>query len=1046
MRNAFILATLVLWLAVRSPLIAQVDVTPFGRDIREDHTVSIQWPEMRRIIRVEVSFLAEAEIPQASAMKLEYWHHVWQGEAQRRYGDTGAGGVGWSAMDDWYTGEWKQAAVTVRIEGRTATFTFASSAREYPQVKTAGVLYRPTLKVRVVLPGARSKVASLRAFTDSTWRTADLKVQFEGRQACDDPLEAYNGRIVTKHSDVGEDGCFLRTKVAYLFNPDDREADRTIVTVRSPKDPFSFAVDEAERGDRIFIKDFGALVTRAADPITIAEYRQMLAESGTKTLYDRVSEEPEQTLARAWRDMPLKRPYYFILGCEGGRQRFRLNPDGGIQMHWPSHPQRKNPSSTLWQWPDYVTYRFGLPGDRFSERTIAEGYLPIVTTRWTSGDLVYEQEAFASLLAANLNSAPPIQADEPTVAFLKVRLVNLTAATRRAELKFTSEVPDPGNKKEPVPQPLTLKGDLVFGGYQSRESLRYQVDTRGTGSFASVAGAVVYSVQLGPHQEHTIWVKTPFVTLTGDGDIGKLRALEPERERDEVARYWARRVAEGSKIVTPEPWLNDFYKAELTHLLINNERELGSDRYVARVGSIHYGAYGNESAMMISDLDRRGYSAEAARSLELFLHYQGSVGLPGTFSTQKGVLYGAGGYEAGGYNQHHGWILWALAEHYWYTRDRAWMEHAATGIVDACKWIAGERKRTQVYDSAGNRVPEYGLLPAGSLEDTTDYWYWISTNSFTWWGLSNAAAALADYGNPEAQALLKEAADYRADILAAYRGAMVRSPVVRLRDGTYVPTIPSNVYTRGRSYGWLRETLEGSLMLPITRLLDPNSREALWILKDYEDNRYVSERFGYSIPVFDQFWFSRGGFSMQPNLLSGPLPYFYRDEIKHFLRAYFNPFAAGFDPTLRMLPEHPLPELGYFLGDHFKTSDESQSTYWLRLMFVSELDGTLYLGRAIPRCWLRGGQNVGIINASTYFGKVTYRIRSEAGAGKITMKLELPSRNPPKGIVVRFRHPDAKPIQSVTVNGAEWRDFDANAGDVRLPGSTQGRTDIIAVY
>ena len=26
--------------------------------------------------------------------------------------------------------------------------------------------------------------------------------------------------------------------------------------------------------------------------------------------------------------MPLKRPYYFILGCEGGRQRFRLNPDG----------------------------------------------------------------------------------------------------------------------------------------------------------------------------------------------------------------------------------------------------------------------------------------------------------------------------------------------------------------------------------------------------------------------------------------------------------------------------------------------------------------------------------------------------------------------------------------------------------------------------------------------------------------------------------------------------------------------------------------------
>ncbi|HVX65806.1 MAG TPA: hypothetical protein VHA11_04345, partial [Bryobacteraceae bacterium] len=530
MRNAFVLGTLVVWLASGSRLIAQADVTPFGRDIREDNAVGIQWPEMRRVVRVEISFPAGAKIPQADAMKLEYWRHVWQGEALRRYGDFGAGGVGWAAMDDWYSGEWKRAAAKARIEGRTAVFTFTSSTEEYPQLKTEGVLYRPTLKVRVLFPGAPPKAASIRAFTDSTWRSADLKIRFEARQTCDDPLEVYNGRVVTKRAALGEGGCSLRATVSYLFNPDDREADRTIVTVRSPKDPFSFAVDEAERGDRIFIKDFGVLVTRAADPVTIAEYRRILTESGAKSLYDRVSEESEQTLSRAWKDMPLKVPYYFILGCEGGRQRFRLNPDGGIQMHWPSHPQRKDPSSPLWQWPDYVTYRFGLPGDRFSERTIAEGYLPIVTTRWTSGDLVYEQEAFAGLLAANLNSAPPIQADEPTVAFLKIRLVNAAAAARRAELKFTSEVINP-DKKEPVPQPLTFKDDLVLSGYQGGESVRYLVDRRGAGSLSSAAGAVVYSVELGPHQEHTIWVKAPFVTPAGDGDIGKLRALEPERER-----------------------------------------------------------------------------------------------------------------------------------------------------------------------------------------------------------------------------------------------------------------------------------------------------------------------------------------------------------------------------------------------------------------------------------------------------------------------------------------------------------------------------------
>ena len=301
------------------------------------------------------------------------------------------------------------------------------------------------------------------------------------------------------------------------------------------------------------------------------------------------------------------------------------------------------------------------------------------------------------------------------------------------------------------------------------------------------------------------------------------------------------------------------------------------------------------------------------------------------------------------------------------------------------------------------------------------------------------------FRSAEGAGLGAEAERYRQDILAAYREAAVRSPVVRLRDGTYVPKFPSNVYTRGRAYGWLRETLEGAIMLPITRLLDPAGREALWILKDFEDNLYISDKYGYSVPVFDRFWFSRGGFSMQPNLLHGPLPYFYRDDIKQFLRAYFNPFAAGFDPGLRLHPEHPLPELGYLGGEHFKTSDESQSAYWLRLMFVAELDGALHLGRGIPRDWLRDGRTIGIENASTYFGKVSYEMRSELASGRITMDLDPPLRNAPRQTVVRFRHPEEGRIRSVTVNGAPWTDFDGGRGEIRL-GPLTGKTRIVATY
>ncbi len=1077
----FLISALFLGLVPAIAKQAEFDAAPFGRALAEKDSVGVAWPEMRRVVRLEVVFADDGSaLPAPGAFEVQYWRQSWDGHAVRRYTEQGAGSTGWDASDDWTNGEWKAADSQVEISGRRATFTFNPSdlkefagsrqqlgfpfepdeQREAAGSKLLGVRYRPTLKVRVKFSGTSPRVETLRAFTDSTSQgPAFLRLQFENRDHCEDPIEVYNGAFQAYEPPVTQAGvCSVQPTISWTMNATDFDADRTIVTVRSPSHPFSFAVDEVERGNRIYVKDFGVLVSRADDPITIAEYRKELQESGAKTIYDRVLEHPEQTLSGAWDDMPLKRPYFFVLGLEGGRQRFRLEPTGDLGVFVPLLPQkgsglgpgpgtrRPGMGDGHFLWPFAMNFHFGLPGVHFAERSLAEGYLPIVTTRWLDSDLLYEEEAFAGLLTGNLNSSPPMQADDPTVAIVKFRFVNNSPQPRAAHLNFTTDATEPrGGVGRPF-ETLRVKDDRVVGSFEGKEPLRFLVDLRGAGRLANSSQGVTYEIELKGHQEHTMYAKVPFVSLTEDRDIAGVRALSPEREHAEVARFWAARVAAGSEIRTPEPWLNDFYKGTLTHLLINDEREIGSDRYAARVGSFDYGAFGNESIMMISDLDRRGYSKEAERSLDLFLHYQGTVPLPGNFTSQKGVLYGAGGYEMGEYNQHHGWILWGLAEHYWYSRDRAWMEHAAPHLVDACRWIIDQRKTTQKLDAKGNRVPEYGLLPAGSLEDVRDFWYWVSTNSFSWWGLDDAARALKDFGHPEGAELVRGAEDYRQDVLSAYREAAVRSPVVRLRDNTYVPDYPSNVYIRGRAYGWLRETLEGAIMLPITRLLDPNSREAQWILEDFEDNRYISDKYGYSIPVFDQFWFSRGGFSMQPNLLHGPLPYLYRDDIKNFVRAYFNPFAAGFDPTLRMLCEHPLPELGYFVGDLFKSSDESQSAYWLRLMFATELDGTLYLGRGIPRYWLKDGESIGIRSASTYFGKLSYEIRSNAKEGKIRMSLDAPARNVPREIVVRFRHPEEKPIRTVSVNGEPWQKFDAAKGDIHLPGDLKSPAAITAEY
>ena len=185
---------------------------------------------------------------------------------------------------------------------------------------------------------------------------------------------------------------------------------------------------------------------------------------------------------------------------------------------------------------------------------------------------------------------------------------------------------------------------------------------------------------------------------------------------------------------------------------------------------------------------------------------------------------------------------------------------------------------------------------------------------------------------------------------------------------------------------------------------------------------------------------------MQANLLDGPLPYLWRDDIKHYIRTYFNSFASAFYPEIRMCNEHSLPELGYPRGDHFKSSDEAQSTYWLRLMFVNEQADNLYLGQAVPRYWLTDGNRIGITRAASFFGQLSLRYESNAARGKIRVILDPPQRNKPETIFVRIRHPQSKPIKNVLLNGLQYKNFDSSKEWIILKGEIENRQEIIAEY
>jgi hypothetical protein len=984
------------------------DAAPFGLPLPNGSGVI--WEDPREIHEVVVHFRAGA--PDPSRVHLEYWGSWWPERHLPKDREPGGGDIGWLELGNWYKYGWRRADTRVTVEDGALRFRFAPvNATEFPKVEGYPAPFRYTLKIRLV-DDAGGQVARIQAYTDSDTVSRTVRVVFAQPEPALPAIEVFNGAVETAEK---EDANACRLRLTVVSNPDPNTFDRTLVTVRSGSKVFTFKVDDLNSRP-LWIPHLGVAIAGADDTRDYAAIAADQKAHGSKTLYDRVAEMPEQTWASAWEGVPRKKSrIYFPLGLDGGRQRFRLNADGSVQFRSNDHylqGRLGQDTARLASEKAPVRLDLGLAGAPV-DRTLQEESLPICITTWETNGVTVEETALVTELYGTLATGRRPESDATTVLLARIRFSNRSDSARAVAF----------------PVSVSAGGELESARVDADGLLWHGNDIRGqilgSGSPSVLDRKLTWTWSIPPGQSQTIVLKVPYVVLQGAAERDALQRLDFDRERTAVAGYWRRQLDRSARLITPEPMLNEFYRSHPMHLLVNCEREPGSDRRFARVGSFDYGAYGNESCMMVVDLDRRGYHQEAQECLDAWLHYQSTVELPGSFASKDGVLYGAGGYEAGGYNQHHGWILWMLAEHYRFTRDRVWLERSAPGLIKACDWIINETARTT------DRHPlERGLLPAGSLEDIGDWWTWLSTSCYTWRGMDAAAWALGQIQHPEAPRLRQAADAYHQQLLANFHAAASRSPVVRLRDGTAIPHVPSHVHRRGRCFGWICETLEGALHLLITRAIDPHSQEASWIVQDYEDNLFLSNQYGYTLEDFDRHWFGRGGMSMQACLLLDVDAYLYRDDVKHALRSLFNGEAVSYFPDVRMNTEHALPDMADWRGDQFKSSDESNTAGWLRFLFLREEGDQLWVGQAVPRSWLRDGQHCSLENAPTYFGPAS--VVYTGGPNEITARLEAPRRNPPKTIRLRFRDPQGRALASVSVNDKSWSTFQGEW--VELPG------------
>jgi hypothetical protein len=116
-----------------------------------------------------------------------------------------------------------------------------------------------------------------------------------------------------------------------------------------------------------------------------------------------------------------------------------------------------------------------------------------------------------------------------------------------------------------------------------------------------------------------------------------------------------------------------------------------------------------------------------------------------------------------------------------------------------------------------------------------------------------------------------------------------------------------------------------------------------------------------------------------------------------------------------------------------------------RMMLVRENLGGIDYASATPRAWLADGNRVALENGATYYGKTSLVIDAQTSSGLITATITPPDRKPVP-LRLRLRHPQGKPIQSITLNGKPYNPTGIDGEWISLPAGTKEKLVVEARY
>ena len=488
-----------------------------------------------------------------------------------------------------------------------------------------------------------------------------------------------------------------------------------------------------------------------------------------------------------------------------------------------------------------------------------------------------------------------------------------------------------------------------------------------------------------------------------------------ERVLEETKTFWNELLNQHQQIRTPEARINDAYRAWLMYNFLNVQKTKGN-------WEIHDGRpfyeeiFGYSAALYCDALARYGYGTEAEKYLQSMLSAQHP---DGQYITVFGV-------------PDNGALLFALARQYELSRDLEWFKKVAPQMIKSCEWIRRSRATTKTM-LGGTKPLTYGLLPAGpSYCDHQDPVQSYMSDSYNWLGMHEAALAFREAGMAsEGEKWLREADDYRDDILASMQAALVDVGGFRALP---VEPLTQRLLKEGGGdyYGLIAPTILE------TELFGPDDERNSWITK------YMDERGGLLLGL------ARFADGVDHAYTYGyALTQLRKGNVDKFLLTFYSMLAYGMSRGTYSAVEVSFLPYGINELTLPHTYSNTQQLRMLQMMLVKEEGDDLWLAFGTPRAWLEDGKSLSVKGAPTRYGLLTYNLTSHAQEHEVKAVVEplsAPRDRFPKLVKLRIRVPASLGnLKGVTINGNQWHSFHDDLIQLEGPMLKQ-RLEIVAKY